>query len=168
MKLLILGHAEHGKDYAAILFKKYSGMLFQSSSEFANEICVFPRLREKYGYKTKEECFEDRRNRRAEWLDLITEYNNKDRARLTSEILEVNDMYVGMRNEQEFEVAKDLFDLVIWIDASKWVSPEGKDSCTINMKVADIVITNSGSKKDFKKKIKRLCCIMRIKKVEKN
>lgn len=164
MKLLILGYAEHGKDYAAILFKKYSGMLFQSSSEFANEICIFPRLQKKYGYKTKEECFKDRRNHRNEWFDLITEYNFKDRSRLTRKILEVNDMYVGMRNIEEFEATKDLFHLVVWIDASKRVKAEGRDSCTINMEVADIVITNNSNKEDFERKIKKLCHVMFIEK----
>jgi len=119
VKVLILGHGEHGKDTAGELVTKYTGLRFESSSLAASEIVVFPALREKYGYSTPQECYEDRRNHREEWRQLITEYNTPDKGRLCREILERCDGYIGMRCQQEYEATMHLFDHVLWIDSSK-------------------------------------------------
>lgn len=63
-KILILGHARHGKDTLAEILNKEYGMTFMSSSQAANEIFLFDELKNKYGYKTKEESFNDRVNHR--------------------------------------------------------------------------------------------------------
>jgi hypothetical protein len=49
-------------------------------------------LKVKYGYKTSEECFEDRVNHRSEWYDMICEYNLNDKAKLAKGILEITVM----------------------------------------------------------------------------
>lgn len=118
MKILILGHGRHGKDTAAEYLAKACNFKFASSSEFANEHVIFPKLAPLYGYQTLEECFADRGNHRDEWRNLIREYNSLDRARLARNILEENDIYVGMRCHNEYAAAKDLFDVIVWVDAS--------------------------------------------------
>ena len=100
------------------------GLTFISSSEAASEKVVFPVLGSKYGYKTAQECFDDRANHRLEWRDLITEYNTPDKARLCREILEKSDCYVGMRCPLEYAASRELFDMVLWIDASKRLPPD--------------------------------------------
>jgi len=69
-KLLIIGHARHGKDTLAELLRDTFELKFVSSSQAASDIFIFDELKDKYGYTTPEECFEDRVNHRAEWYDM--------------------------------------------------------------------------------------------------
>lgn len=162
MKLLIIGHMRSGKDTCAEILAKEIGMTFQSSSMAAAKIFLFDALKEKYGYKTFEECFEDRVNYRAEWHDLITEYNKDDKARLAKEILKNSDCYVGMRSGDEIRecLKQKLFDLIIWIDASQRVPDEGKDSFQIDKSYADFIIDNNGTEEEFIKRVNKLSEIL--------
>lgn len=116
-KILLLGPARSGKDEAAKILKRNFGISCCGSSQFANREFIFPELSEKYGYKTEQECYEDRVNHRKEWYDLICEYNKKDPARLAKDILKDHDCYVGMRDITEFYACIDagLFDHILWI-----------------------------------------------------
>ena len=156
MKLLILGYGRHGKDTLAEIFRDNFGMSFISSSLAACEIAIFPILKEKYNYKTKEECYGDRHRRRKEWYDMICNYNKDDGARLCKDILKLNDCYVGMRSKREFDASKHLFNLIIFVDASERHPVESNESCTISRKDADIIIMNDGSLKDFEEKALKL------------
>lgn len=122
MKLLVIGHARHGKDTVAELLKETYGLTYQSSSWAALEIFLFDQLQARgYGYKSRKECFEDRVNHRQLWKDLITRYNTPDKARLCRDILfrNGNNMYVGMRCPEEYAASKHLFDHILWVDALK-------------------------------------------------
>ena len=119
MKVIILGHGRHGKDTVAEILRELTGMTFISSSWAAAEKAVLPVLCPKYGYRSVLECFEDRANHREEWRQLITDYNTPDTGKLCREILEASDCYVGMRCPIEFEQTRQLFDYVIWVDASQ-------------------------------------------------
>jgi dephospho-CoA kinase len=157
-KILILGHMRHGKDTAAQMLQEEFGYTFESSSEAAARIFLYDALKEKYGYKTPEECFEDRMNRRAEWFDLICEYNKEDAARLAKEILKKSDVYVGMRSKEEIQECQrqGVFDLVIGIfNPDKPL--EDPSSNNINIwRVSDVVLPNAGTLDDLRQKIKKL------------
>lgn len=146
-KLLIVGHARHGKDTVAQILADGWDFKFQSSSLAAAEIVVYPELKKIYDYQTLEECFNDRVNHRAEWKELITDYNSEDRTRLAREILVDNNIYVGMRCHKELAscVAQGLFDAIVWVDASYRKEPEPVSSNTITKQMADYVIDNNGS-----------------------
>lgn len=163
MKLLIIGHARHGKDTIAEILAEEFFMTFQSSSQAAADIFIYDVLKDKYGYITPEECFEDRVNHRAEWHDLICEYNQHDKARLAKGIMENNDIYVGMRSNAEVECCLDdgIFDLVIGVyDPRKPEEP--KDSFDIDMwKKADFVIPNAGTLEEFQYKVRDIFNAMR-------
>lgn len=156
-KLLIIGNARHGKDSMAEILRDEFNFKFKSSSQAASEIFIYDELKSKYGYTTPEECFEDRVNHRAEWHDLICEYNKEDKARLAKGILEHADCYVGMRDSKEIEecIKQGLFDLIIWVDASNRMPLEGKDSFSIEKSDADIVIYNNGTFDEFREKVIR-------------
>jgi dephospho-CoA kinase len=157
-KLLLIGNARHGKDTLAEMLSEKFGLKFTSSSQAASDIFIYEALKDKYGYNTPEECFEDRVNHRAEWYELICDYNSQDRARLAKGILEQSDCYVGMRDRDEIEecIKQKLFDLIIWVDASDRLPPEGKDSFNIDKSCADIIIENNGTLEEFERKIERL------------
>lgn len=146
-KLLIIGHARHGKDTLAEILRDGWGYTFQSSSYAAAEKVVYPVLQPKYGYTSIEEAYEDRVNHRAEWKELITAYNTPDKTRLAKEIMQENDIYVGMRCKDELSACKaiGLFDHIIWVDAEGRVDPEDESSNTLSMDMADIVVDNSGT-----------------------
>lgn len=123
-RILILGMGGHGKDKMAEIIRDLYGLSFASSSMAACEKAVLPVLGPKYGYQSAQECYDDRRNHREEWKQLITDYNTPDKARLCREILAENDIYVGMRCADEFAASKDLFDEIYYIDASERVETD--------------------------------------------
>ena len=157
-KLCILGYKRNGKDHAAEFFRDNFGMSFQSSSQAAAEIFIYDLLKDKYGYTSFQQCFEDRMNHRGEWFDLICEYNKNDPARLAKKILENSTTYVGMRSSEELDACKKqgIFDLVIWIDAEERVGVEDSNSCTITKDQADIIIENNGTLYEFEQRLIRL------------
>ncbi len=156
--LLIVGYGRHGKDTAAEFFRDVFSLRFKSSSEAAAEIFLFDTLKEKYGYKTFEECYNDRANHRAEWADLINEYNREDPTRLARAILNINDCYVGMRDPIEVNACMEagLFDLIIWIDACERLPKEDESSIKITKAIADIIVENNGTPEEFKQKLYHL------------
>lgn len=147
MKILILGHGEHGKDKLAKFIRDIHGLTFESSSWAVAELVAFPRLQD--WYRNLKECYEDRRDHRLLWKNMITAYNTPDKARLQREVLKRCDMYVGLRCDQEFAAGKHLYDLILWVDASQRhpvdpsMSIEFDPSCMIkidnNGTIADLV-----------------------------
>lgn len=158
MKILIIGSARHGKDTLAEILSDY-GLTRRGSSEAAAEIFIYDTLKDKYHYTSPEQCFEDRVNHRAEWYDLICEYNYHDKARLAKDIMKTSDIYVGMRDNAEIEECQrqGLFDLIIGVyDPRKPLEPP--DSFNIDLwSKSDIVIPNSGTLDDLKAKVAKLC-----------
>ena len=156
MKLLILGYGRHGKDTLAEIFRDHFNITFSSSSFAACEILIYPALREKYGYDTPTECYDDRSNHRQEWYESICDYNREDPSRLCKDILKKNDCDVGMRSKRELDGSRHLFDLIIFVDSSERHPIEEKESCTITSKDADIIITNNGSLDEIRQKVVKL------------
>lgn len=163
IRLLIIGPARHGKDSLAEILNKHYGLKFISSSQACADIFIYDELKEKYGYKTPEECFEDRMNRRQEWYELICGYNKDDKAKLAKEILKYNNTYVGMRDSAEIKecLKQGLFDLVIWVDASKRLPMESSNSFNISLLDADVIIDNNGTYEEFKEKALRLGALLK-------
>ena len=66
-------------------------------------------------------------------------------------------MYVGMRDLEEFQacVKNNIFDLIIWVDASERVHSENEKFMKITKSMADIIIDNNGTYEDFKERIIR-------------
>jgi len=157
LTLLIAGYARHGKDTAAEFFRDNFGLTFKSSSLAAEEIFIFDALKDKYQYKTIQECFDDRVNHRAEWADMINEYNKEDGSRLARSILKSSNCYVGMRDPHEVNACLEagLFDLVIWIDACERLPKEDISSIKITKDIADVIIENNDTEEIFKEKLLR-------------
>jgi len=154
-RILIIGHCRHGKDTVAEMIRDQFGLTFESSSVAAVRIFIYDALRGKYGYKSPKQCFEDRINHRAEWFDLITEYNSTDKARLARGIVEHANIYVGMRSADEIDacIEAGLFGMVIGVyDPRK--PQESPDSFNIDIwKHSDIVIPNSGTLYELRKRV---------------
>lgn len=156
--LLIISGKRSGKDTMVEILNKEFGLKYTASSQACADIFIYDDLKEKYGYQTPEECFEDRVNHRAEWYNMICDYNKDDKARLAKEILKETNCYVGMRDRDEITecLKQKVFDLVIWVDASERVEPESSDSFNIDKSCADIVIDNNGTEQEFYERVMRL------------
>ena len=154
---MILGSARHGKDSMAEILRDEFGMTFESSSQAASDIFLYDLMKEKYGYETSEECFEDRHNHRQEWYEAIKEYNQYDKAKLAKGILDRADCYVGMRDREEIRecIKQGLFDLIVWVDASDRLPEEPATSFNIDRSCADIIIENNGTYEEFYEKVLR-------------
>ena len=157
-KLCILGSARWGKDSLAEILNEEFGYTFESSSQSAANIFLYDLLKDKYGYTTPEECFEDRVNHRQEWYEAICEYNEEDKARLAKGILERSDCYVGMRDRAEIDecMKQGVFDLIVWVDASDRLPMEDASSFNIDKTCADIIVENNGTYEQFREKVLRL------------
>jgi len=162
IKLLVLGNMRHGKDSLAELLNEFIGLKFVSSSQAAADIFLYDALKDKYGYKTSVECFEDRMNHRPEWYQMICDYNKENKARLATDILKMTDCYVGMRDKAEIDacVEQGLFDLIVWVDASERLPLESKESFNIDKSCADIIIDNNSTLEVFKTRVKRFSKIL--------
>lgn len=162
MRLLIIGHARSGKDTLAEYWANEFGFTYESSSEAAARIFIYEQLKKKYGYNSLDECIADRVNHRSKWYDLICWYNVDNKSRLAEEIMATSDCYVGMRDSAEIQKCKEikLFDLIIWIDASKRLPLEPKSSFNIDIGDADIIIDNNDSEDVFLQRAYRLGCII--------
>ena len=156
-KLLIIGSMRHGKDSLAEILRDEFGMTFESSSQSAADIFLYDLLKDKYGYENSTQCYEDRMNHRQEWYESICEYNKDDKARLAKGILERTDCYVGMRDRGEIKecIKQELFDLIVWVDASDRLPEEPATSFNIDKSCADVIIENNGTYEEFYEKALR-------------
>ena len=151
MKLLIIGCARHGKDTVADMVKFRTGLPSTSTSFVALSHIIFPALQPIYKYLNLKQCFEDRINHRKEWYDLIEAYNFQDPTRLARVLLQDHDICVGMRGRSEVEAClkEKLFDVVVWVDATKRHPIEHESSCTVDESMADLILNNNGNLKDL-------------------
>lgn len=155
LNLLVIGHARHGKDTVCEILRDKYGYKFMSSSEYCAEHVVFPILGPIYGYHTWQDCFVDRSNHRAEWFNIIREYNGKNPARLGLEIFATYNIYCGLRNAEEMRALKleKAYDVAIWVDASERVPAEDSSSNTITRDMADYSLSNNGTIEELQESI---------------
>lgn len=156
INLMICGNGRHGKDTLCDILAGY-GYTHQSSSQAAAAI-VFYEIKDKYGYKSVQECFEDRANHRKEWFDIISENNRENPTALTAAIYAHSNIYCGIRRLVEFNKAKEegYFDLSIWVDACERLPEESPESNEIRKEHCDIVIYNNGTLEEFETRVHTL------------
>lgn len=166
MKFMICGYGRHGKDTVCEILRDIFNFTFISSSEACCEEVLFPGLKDLYGYKTPQECYDDRHNHRVEWFELIKSYNEEggDLSKLAKIIYKNNDIYCGIRRIEEFLDIKNknLFDISIWVDASKRLLPEDVSSITVMKEDCDYILDNNGSLDDLNKEVHRLMNFINI------
>jgi len=144
-KLMIVGHGRHGKDTACEILRDKYGFTFESSSKFCSKLFIFDQLKDKYGYKTEEDCYIDRHNRRAEWFKLISDFCEEDAAALGKSIFSEYNIYCGCRSKRELNSMKlqGVFDYCVWVDRSEHLPPEDSSIISIEPWMADFIIDNN-------------------------
>lgn len=155
MNILLIGHRQHGKTDVGHLLAKVLNTTAHDSSRFMCERVIFPALKDKYGYATPQECYDDRGNHRQEWFEMIEAYNDEP-DRLTRAILAEGSIYVGMRSRMEFAGSNQHFDFIVWVDASKRVPEEPSTSMKLTKEDADYVLDNNGPFENLPHEIAKL------------
>jgi len=151
-KLIVVGHARHGKDTFCERLETF-GYKWVSSSWAAGEIAVWPHMKDQY--PDFQACFADRGNHRDFWFNAIRDYNTPDLSRLAREIFTTSDIYCGMRRKEELSACKEqkVCHFVIFIDAALRLPLEPKTSMTVEAWQANHVMTNNGTLEEFHQKI---------------
>mgnify|MGYP001368484336 CR=1 FL=1 len=154
-RILVLGHARHGKDTLAEILTRNHGMRCASTSAAAAQIVRLALAEQGITYESDEACFADRVNHRSFWFDTIADLNDPDPATLVRHMLKDHDVVLGLRSAREFEAAADLFDAIWWIDASaRGVPQEPTSSMDIVFNAARMVlIDNGGSLADLERNV---------------
>lgn len=160
MKILIIGKSRHGKDKAAEVLRDNFKLTFSSSSEFCLNEFIYDMLKDHMQYSSKEECYADRVNHRDLWYELIRMYNTTDRARLAKGIVSKFDIYVGMRDLEEYIASRHLFHHVIFIDATDRLGESDVASDYMTKDLATVVIPNNGTEEEFERNIVAWYCTM--------
>ncbi len=158
MNVILMGYGDCGKGTACKFLMNELGVSSISSSFLACKLFMFEKLKDQFGYKTEQECYDDRRNYRAIWYNEIRAFNDEDLCALGKILFANYTIYDGIRNKEEFYALKEqgLFDLAIWIDSSERIENESADSMSLSKEDADIVLLNNGTEKEFLERILRL------------
>lgn len=156
LKLLVLGHGRSGKDTVSEYIKSRTNLKYTPTSEILAQKVIYPILSDRYS--SWEECLKDRSNRRAEWFQILSEYNKSNPARFLLEVLEENDIYCGLRSkiELQYAIVYGKIDLIIWVDASERLPVEDSSSMNIPKYVADFIIDNNGDLEELYFKLDRI------------
>lgn len=152
IRILIIGDGGSGKDTLAELLFQAMDLKYQSSSRAALDIFLYDILCQTIGYSSKEEAYADRYNHRLLWKACICTYNRKDPAKLCRKILERHNIYTGLRSRKEFNAAKHLFDLILWVDRDV---PEDLSN-ELKSSDAHYVVDNTGTLEDLKARLSPL------------
>ncbi len=169
-KILVIGHAGHGKDTVGEMMRDNYGLAFTSSSMFCAEHVMMPYFRAEAAeasvtvsqvhmpYANARECFEDRANHRRAWFEAIRDFNRPDASALGRAIFDENDVYVGLRSKAELNALRNSgeVDHVVWVDRSDHQQPEGRESCTVEPWMADYVVDNNGTLEDLRSNVCQL------------
>ena len=179
MRLVVVGHAGHGKDTVCEILEREHGLTFGASSRMALGTVVWPVLtkrevREEFlkeypgrrdeaeqmgaKYASRQACYEGRDEHRGAWYDMITWLNTPDRARLGEAIFSQFDVYCGLRSQTELEAVRRQIPevAVVWVDAGKRVKGESTESCTVTREMADGFIDNNGPLGTLAAKVARM------------
>ena len=134
-KVMVVGHARHGKDTVCEYLRDFHGLSFMSSSLAAVVSAIWPVLSIKYGYKDLDECFHDRFSHRAEWFELISEYTNSNLTRLADDIFTHSDIYCGVRRQEELTAISVKYDLMIIIVSAMERVGKGESSNSFTLRL---------------------------------
>jgi len=152
MRLAIVGSGRHGKDtvcewFAANTILKYS---FSTSWPICEEIA-------RRSGRPVDEVHKYRHLDRATMRRVGDELRSTDSAYLAKRTLENGNLCNGIRAQVEIEAVQrlGLVDLTIWIDASERIT-EPDPTLEFGPEVADIFISNNGSRNALDVRLERL------------
>ncbi len=152
-KILVLGHARHGKDTVAdLLGNTLNASKFCLQEFLYDRLQAYMKRRGLGPYQGMEHAYQDRVWEREKWFYEIQQYNAINPARLAKKLLEVSNIYVGVRCARELAacIEQNLFTHILWVDASERLPPEPTSSMTISFDPSVMrLISNNGAEADL-------------------
>lgn len=149
-KILLIGHGEAGKDYAATFLSALTGLRNAGATSWY--LCGHMALRTG---KTQQEIYDTRRENRPALLALGRELRELDPGILLRQAFANGEIANGARDDDEIIAGRQtwLVDFVIWIENYRAkVDPQ----TSISSKLADAIIENNGTKEEFQERLTRL------------
>ncbi len=156
-RILIIGHAQHGKDTVAEMLRDFYGIRFASSSQFAINKAVWPMVQGRGSWESAEALYADRANHREMLYHASRAYNLIPGPSLAEQMFDEGyDCYVGMRSPEEFAVSRHVFNAVVWVDASKRKPLESPASMGLTVSMATHFVNNNGNLLRLQERVKDL------------
>lgn len=150
MRLLLVGHGEHGKDSAGEYLSQITTLRYAGST--SNFLAKY--VAAETG-QTVERAFATRREHRQQWYDIGRRLRESDPGILIRESLAVADIAAGCRDLEEIIACREqrMVDLIVWIaNRNKPDDPTVK----FGSEVADIVVENHWGLSEFQGRLRRL------------
>lgn len=143
--IAVCGPSECGKDEFSVQLAEVAGLTYtKSTSEYATPD-VFQHWGSWQGYEDEFACWQDRRNHKDEWANIIDSViNADDKAMLYRRCAKEQDILTGIRRRGQFEAVREakIVDLWVWVDRPGIaVDPNleyTKEEC-------DLIVDNSGT-----------------------
>jgi hypothetical protein len=119
MKIMVLGHKDHGKTTVANMLHTKFGFAYKDSTQRVLEITqkyiearpLYPISKSAFLRKYK-----DNKNSVRDVLkEALTSYTQSNPAKLIKQQYEVCDVYAGLRSSVEYQAAKDIIDFTFWV-----------------------------------------------------
>lgn len=155
--IVIVGHAQHGKDTVAEMLCELLQVDMSSASleaaPYISEAMYYLGIE----YGSIDECFADRVNHRAFWGESIAMLLIKDKLKLAREVYKNGPIYCGVRRPDEFEAIVEEYDpIIVWVDAAKRKPLESEASMKLQQDQRMINLDNNGTKQDLAKNVEIL------------
>lgn len=160
MKIALCGPGECGKDDGALFLARISSLRFTSTntSWFARHIVREALERAPYflTYDNADACWEDRRNHRKAWFDIMGAAAASDPVGFFSPCIADQDILVGMRRHCEFLALRKAGIIDHWIYIERPGKTESRDSFEITPADCDRTILNDGTLDEYHDKLAAL------------
>ena len=117
MKIMVLGHKDHGKTTVAEMLHSRFGFRFTDTTKGVVELTkAFIRKNPQPGIPEFECLYGSNKDSvRAVMVKALADYNQKNPSRFIKEQYKVCDVYAGCRSSTEYEAAKDIIDFTFWV-----------------------------------------------------
>ena len=166
MKIALCGPGECGKDDGALFLARVSSLRFESinTSWFARHIVCAALARAPYflTYDNADVCWEDRRNHRKAWFDIMDSAAMSDPVGFFLPCIDGQDILVGMRRRRDCDALKRAGIIDHWIYIDRPGKSESQDSLEITPADCDRTILNDGSLDEYHDKLAALAAEWQI------
>jgi gluconate kinase len=143
MRIVVIGHAQSGKDTVAKILSKKYGLKYVNNSKIFAEKIIMPLMK----YSCVEECYADRVNNRQFWFDTLNGLLDNDIDSLSKLVFDKYDIRCGVRSIKEIARLKEHRLSVIWVERSN--NPKKDSTCGVSEEHANIRLINHGSYDDL-------------------
>lgn len=124
MRILILGHANHGKTTTAMMLRRYGFRVVDASDlnidRFIEEELAKPTPKgvPKTPSAMKKQILENKDEYRKALFDSLRAYTKDEPDKFAKYVLTKSDVYVGMRSVEEYKASDYLFDIVLVVNSA--------------------------------------------------